>query len=211
MAELKQPFDWRTRSWLQGGIVRIPVRVNDNGRVELRHGRPLPKMRDGTIGILEVPHYAITDNELFDRLQEKRVEPFLEPESVVMFAIDGDHTPKDIRNHLILGESFGINVPHLVNVELKESPLNLLLRGTSRARLGSVTCWIPALDIEAKSLNHAYRLISERFEPERISHTGNVFELGYYEDEEKGWMPLEYRRAYLEDKYDIFPNTSPGC
>ena len=54
--------------------------------------------------------------------------------------------------------------------------LRLTLRGTKKPQLLSVKCDIPALGKVANSLNHAYSLISEAYEIERISHIGNVFE-----------------------------------
>lgn len=203
MAKLKQPFDRRSMSWLHGGMVRIPVRVNDNGRIELRHGGALPNMRDGTIGSLEIPIHSITDKETIGRLRRNHVQQFLEPRSVVMFTVDGKQTPPKLERHLRKGETIGIDIPYIVPVEIGESPLRLRIRGGNRARLVPVSCWIPALKANAKSLNHAYRLISEHFEPKRISHTGNVFELGYIEKEGE-WIPLEDHRTAIEAEYDVF-------
>jgi len=35
------------------------------------------------------------------------------------------------------------------------------------------------LDTKAKRLNHAFTLLSQAFEVERMSHTGNVFQRGF--------------------------------
>lgn len=206
MAEPKRSSDRRAMSWMRVGMARIPVKVSDDGTVELRQGGPLPSMQDGTIGTLEVPEYSITDDELVDRLRENVVKEFLPSESTVAFAINGDHTPDRLKKHLIEGKDIGINTPYLVFIKL-QAPLNLRMRGTSRGKLTPVNCRIPALDINATSLNHAYRLVSEEFEPKRISHAGNVFDLGYLEQEGR-WISLEDHRSSIEDEYGAFRDMS---
>ena len=48
---------------------------------------------------------------------------------------------------------------------------------------------------EARSLNHAYSLISTKHEPRRLSHTGNVFkEITYLDVKKDKWLPLENLR-----------------
>lgn len=206
MAKLKQPFDRRTVSWIHGGMARIPVRVRNNGRVELRDGGTLPTMRDGTIGTLEISMHSIADKEVVDKLRENHVEQFLEPRSVVMFTIDGRQTPRKLEKHLRKGETIGIDLPYIVPIEIGQSPLQLQIRNANRARLMPVDCWIPALRSHAKSLNHAYRLISEKFEPMRISHAGNVFELGYFKKGDE-WVSLEDHRNSIEYQFEVFPSS----
>lgn len=196
-------------SWIHGGMARIPVRVSDDGTLELRQGEPLPNIQDGTIGTLEVPVYSITDDKLVDRLREKVVAEFLPSETTVMFAINGDHAPDEFKEHIFEGKDVGINTPHLVMIKL-QAPLELHMRGTSRGKLSPVDCWIPALGTAAKSLNHAYRLVSEKFEPERISHAGNVFALGYIEKDE-GWTSLEDHRSSIEVEIGVFRDVSSGA
>ena len=55
-------------------------------------------------------------------------------------------------------------------------------------------CNIPALEKDASSLNHAYTLLSREFEPDRISHGGNVFLNCYYYDEDNFWRNLDDKR-----------------
>ena len=206
MAELKYPFDRRTVSWLLGETISVPVRVREDGRVEFYYGGNLPKMQEGTIGILQVPKDSFTDYEGVDGHQDDRLEQFLEPKSVVMFAINGKDTPEKLKKYLRHARTVGINVPnvvHVVEVELGASPLNLRISGANRARLQPVECWIPALKTNAKSLNHAYRLVSEQFEPTRISHTGNVFEVGFCKPR-NAWISLESHRVSIENWYGFW-------
>lgn len=71
-------------------------------------------------------------------------------------------------------------------------PLKLTIRSDKTPRLGMCLCETPYLSRNldeapepATSLNHAFTRISERFEPHRISHTGNAFLCYYYQDRGK--------------------------
>ncbi|SFL57339.1 hypothetical protein [Shimia aestuarii] len=50
----------------------------------------------------------------------------------------------------------------------------------------------------ATSLNHAYTLLSEAYEPWRISHTGNIYEQVLYQEGNGKWYPLEFLRDETE-------------
>ena len=106
-----------------------------------------------------------------------------------MLAVDGTNTPVDLKQHLQPAIALGMKKSHAVELMIHKSPLRLRLRGTKPATLEDVPCWIPSLEKEAKSLNHACRLVSEGFEPSRISHSGNVFELGYFKSGDT-WISL---------------------
>lgn len=51
------------------------------------------------------------------------------------------------------------------------------------------------LDSVPKSLNHAYTLLSELIEPERLSHTGNIYDLIFYKEKNEQWFPLNRLRS----------------
>lgn len=84
-----------------------------------------------------------------------------------------------------------------VEVQLLE-PLYLWHRGMKSSVLSSCRCFIPALKEEASSLNHAYTMISKKFETKRQTNTGNVFKKVYYQAQGKSWEPLHR----LREKYD---------
>ena len=186
----------------QEKTVRIPVRIRTHGRIDYFYGGPLPKMREGTIGDLVVPERSITEKREVSRLQQDQVVRFLPSGSVVKFAVDGSHTPAELKQHLEDVATLGMKKSHAVPVTLDKMALALRLRGTKPATLGRVTCWIPSLKIRAQSLNHAYRLISEQFEPRRISHSGNVFELGYCKPFDR-WVSLDALRKTIAAKFEM--------
>lgn len=52
-----------------------------------------------------------------------------------------------------------------------------------------------------ESLNHAFTVLSEKFEPQRISHTGNVYESVLYRETDGLWYPLKlFRDGHRADK-----------
>ena len=189
----------------QEKTIRIPVRICTDGRIDYFYGGPLPQMREGTIGDLVVPEWSITENREVRRLQQDQVVRFLPLGSIVKFAVDGRRTPAQLTQHLKNVAALGLKKSHAVPVVLDKKALALRLRGTKTATLGRVTCWIPSLQIRAQSLNHAYRLISEQFEPERISHSGNVFELGYCESPPQSdrWVSLDTLRKTIAARFEM--------
>ena len=71
--------------------------------------------------------------------------------------------------------------------------------GEKKPSLEECRCDVPVLETEARSLNHAVTLLSTRFEPKRISHTGNVFTRVFYRcTKSKDWRPLNELRGYIE-------------
>jgi hypothetical protein len=74
-------------------------------------------------------------------------------------------------------------------------PLRINPAKGKAGELEDVTCTIPALALGATSINHAYTVISERYEPRRRSHTGNVFrEVFFHDDKTSRWCPLSVLR-----------------
>lgn len=77
-------------------------------------------------------------------------------------------------------------------------PLSIRWRGSKLGSLEPAKCEIPVLPRKrAESVNHAYRLVSEAFEPHRRSHTANVFQEVFYQAGSR-WLPLEVLRRNAE-------------
>ncbi len=73
--------------------------------------------------------------------------------------------------------------------------LRLKYRGMKAAQLNSCKIAIPIINKEAKSLNHAYTLISQEYQKQRIAHTGNVFTKFFIKGETEGLDSLEKLRV----------------
>ena len=91
------------------------------------------------------------------------------------------------------------------SIEL-EGDLEIELRGTKNPELCRCICSIPAKNGDkASSVNHAYTLLSEKFEKHRMTHTGNVFEQVYAQNENQQWVQLKVLRdgVYRQFEYEL--------
>ncbi|WP_435198961.1 hypothetical protein [Qipengyuania sp. 902] len=79
----------------------------------------------------------------------------------------------------------------------------LRVQGVSAIGLGCSGVTLPAClsARPAQSLNHAYTVLSEIFEPWRTSHTGSVYRHVFYREADGSWHPLRLLRdSYLSEK-----------
>lgn len=137
---------------------------------------------------------CVEDEAVRADLMRQKSTPFLKEEAIVLIGVSPSmiegHSPKG----LIAAHAVPILSPYLF-VEVKlNADLWLQVRGDQEARLSNIACTIPSLNREAKSLNHAFMLISEAFETKRRSHSGNVFERAYAQDERGSWKSLDELR-----------------
>jgi hypothetical protein len=180
-------------------IVRIPVTFTDAGMLML-DGRSLPKIREGSRGELLLNEYAVEDRELVKGFQFQATIPMLSAGQSVFFTVQAHQVPSELwkqakqERHLVDGPE-----GPCVQVRL-EDVLKLRLRGSKTPALCGCKCKIPCLgDKVAVSLNHAYTLISSHFEKDRISHSGNVFRLGWwYDEKQKRWVSLDELRTTIQ-------------
>lgn len=181
--------------------VRIPVKVV-NGEMKFFYGGDLPKLKEGTIGDLIVPSYAISDKRQLELLQMEKSEVFLPKGSALMVHIQLENLTdisKELRQFFIDSSEIDQLVGGYFIPVVLETPLEITLRGTKNAELSECKCRIPALlDTTSKSVNHAYSIISQNFEKHRISHTGNVFDKVYFEDIHKKWRKLRVLRDHFD-------------
>ena len=184
-----------------GRSVRIPFKVVD-GALRYFYGGKLPELREGTIGEVVVPRSALTDDAERNRLDQERTERFLAAGTLILMRMRAavrDAKRKGCRLDPLTDPFEG---GMFVEVLLTKD-LSLRLRGSKPAALEPVECAIPALgdSVTATSLNHAYRLISEVFEPTRVSHAGNVFHEAFAQGE-KAWVPLGRLRSAVEARFE---------
>ncbi|MDD4803281.1 MAG: hypothetical protein PHF24_10165 [Syntrophomonas sp.] len=179
--------------------VRIPVKIVD-GQVKYFYGGDLPKTINGVIGELILPEYGIIDDVFISVSQAKYEKEILPAGSYIMAAVNNNQVEEKKRKF-----TETINAPYsqnssFIRVQLLD-PLILQIRGSKKAILLDTQCLILCLDKEARSLNNAYTLISAEFEPNRRSHTGNVFSKCFYQGKDI-WYPLENLRQLEEIQYE---------
>ena len=180
--------------------IRFPVRCLENATFEYFYGGAPPKIAPGTVGELIIPEASLEDAEA-RRLKRETVE-FLPADAVILFAIDG--TSASAARAECLKDASEWNhagKPHAAEVRLKE-PVTLRLRGTKPAILEAAMCWIPCLKREAESLDRAYRLVSEAFEPHQRSSSDNVLRFGYCQAHGR-WRRLEELVLERQARYEM--------
>ena len=189
--------------------VLIPVRVR-SGRLEPLDGGEMPAIRDGAVGHLVVAEYELKKKEEAARFNSSQHAPALPKGSQLLVPVGLDKgMPPELKEFLFHADKgqIGLGGPEgYVQIELREE-LKVQLRGSKPPRLVPVACFIPALDQEATSVNHAYTKVSERFEPDRLSHTGNVFNKVLFLNG-KHWRPLKDLRLRIE--YAALSRSEPS-
>jgi hypothetical protein len=153
--------------------------------------------------VLDETHFA--DKDFFHSLAKQKIIELLPSDSRLLASIAlKDQVMEDLAKFVILDD--GPKGPKgvdggFIEIFLRQ-PQGLKLRGKKKALLLPCRIDIPALPGQpAASLNHAYTMISEAFEPWRISHTSNAFLKIYSQDIVSGdWVLLDTLRKEAEAK-----------
>ncbi len=179
--------------------INIPVTVK-NGAVIFPDGFDLNALKKEfhTEIILEDSHFS--DKDLFHSLGKQKVVELLPTDSRLLVNIGlKDPVSESLARFITNGEGPRGVDGGFVEIFLRQ-PQGLKLRGKKKALLLPCRVEIPALPGEpAASINHANTLISEAFEPWRISHTSNVYFKVYAREESDGqWLPLDAWRTEAE-------------
>lgn len=204
--------------------VRVPVRMV-NGQWEFFYGGNVP-VREGTFGELLIQKERITDPKFLRALRKRSEHLLLDEGTALMVALSArDQSKLDERYKALLQE---ISPEHLSNeyywtsrpagtrfVSVVIGPPLEGFPGYRRQQPGGV--WLQLEGAQPKgllvssvelpeavseepcqSLNHAFTLLSEVFEPWRQSHTGNVYQRMLYQESNGKWYPLERLRRAAE-------------
>lgn len=186
-------------------MVSIPVRIV-NGELTFFYSGLTFKLKQGTQGDLIVPEFGVGDR-LRSILQRQSTVTMFPAETVLWVNVNPDpyrRMPEHLRDLLQRYEEGKPFVSGWFAPVYLRTPLNLLLRGTKLGTLSSCTIIAPwrgsLIDTssDTHSLNEAYTLISQMCEPQRRSHTGNVFEKIHYLNHREQLRPIADRREQLE-------------
>ncbi|KAA0895465.1 hypothetical protein [Oryzomonas rubra] len=176
--------------------VRLQVKIV-NGQVMQADGQPLPKMKNESRGELVLYSVFSLEDEK-DRVfhTTEHVAPFLNTGNLLWARVNNDPIEKELEKFRI-GRRTAKGESHQFVQFALETELFLILRPGKNAVLTGCNCSIPALGDNAASVNEAYTKISTVFEPKRRSHTGNVFQCVYIEQNDM-LIPLETMRMRIE-------------
>jgi len=179
--------------------VSIPVRVKD-GQVVLFYGEQPPGLQEGTVGELVVPAFSVRDPVLQTTLNREMTLPLLDAGIHIWFRLYLDRTgdaPPGLQEALVRKGDKNWELQGFFVEGVLMAALQLQIRGGKVPSLMPAACRVPCLRREADSLNHAYTLISTAFQPERRSHTGNVFDRCFVERGDRT-VPLRGLREAAE-------------
>lgn len=204
--------------------LRLPVRLVE-GVWELEFGGAIP-VQDGQTAELVVPFSAITDPKLARAMKTVSVIRILERgaklraylatkelEGVSSEQRDQLLTWDNWRNEVALGAieswsagpfgffelTIGPPTPkQSSDLYTAEGGLWLIVEGGKAKGLQSSRFELPECvsTVPAGSLNHAFTILSEVYEPWRISHTGNVYDRFLYQETNGRWYPLSHLRDF---------------
>jgi hypothetical protein len=203
-------------------VLHLPIKFSD-GMVMLEFGGPLP-LKEGEKGELVISAGSIDDPALIDRYTQRNSIRLLPQGAELLVMLSNNrpfYLPKELEGELKRTESVKPNLgkwfrsrrgsatASFVSISIGplfpwqdapdggvEGGLWLELEGPRSIGLVSSEILLPKV-IEAdpiKSLNHAFTVLSENFEPQRISHTGNVYEHVLYLESDGLWYPLKLFR-----------------
>ncbi len=200
--------------------LKLPVRCVD-GQWEFALGGAVP-VRPGAEAELVIDASQIADTDFLLRVTKKVVVPFLPVGTTLAVALS-PRSPEFDRMLSIptldrLDGPFAVASRHLPSTSTRfamvtlAEPAELFANGPEPdATAGGLWLTVTGLwDCElnsppvnfpkeyglapARSLNHAFTRLSEKFESHRISHTGNVFLRVFYCEHDGWWRPLRLLR-----------------
>jgi hypothetical protein len=161
------------RDWDSFKTVRLPLRIEE-GQFCYFYGGPMPALDDCRLVELVVPASIIKDEAVRMKLLAERLIPLLAAQSELLVRVCGRNIPLVFARFVLEVRTANDVKTSCVPIRLLD-PLTLRWRGSRPSTLQPARVDIPALGATAESVNHAYRLVSEAFEPHRLSHTANVF------------------------------------
>jgi hypothetical protein len=184
--------------------LKIPVHYI-NGTWEMIYGGNIP-VREGATGVLQLQEDHIRDSELISILKRKQVFEILKPDTPLMIAVNpSDNLSQELKKHLktiktdfYRASLIGSNDQF---IEVISGGISLVLEGLSPKGIESGPILLPYIDSQvefsrtANTLNHALTILSEIYETERISHTGNIYKRVFYKDTNNYWYPIEDLRT----------------
>lgn len=197
-------------SWTEK--VTLPIK-RVLGKWEFLYGGDTP-VKEGSIGELTLSTQDITDDKFKQRVTQEVIVRILNEGTELCVALSDrsensrrhlGRWPEKIPDQLPPGTT-RIERVTLGPVKKKKTDkqldlkevdgkggLWLKVKGLERCELQGSTVLMPVGFAEASaiSLNHAFTLLSERYETHRLSHTGNVYERFFYEESDGRWYPLD--------------------
>jgi len=160
---------------------------------------PLPKIKEGTTGVLTLPAASIVEEAERLELEAESLTELLPKGTYVLVGFGREMMPAALRGKLPSSSKLKIPSGQHCFAEVQLSELLMLrLRGDKDPCLEDCKCFIPVLNKEARSLNLAFTILSAKYETKRIPHTGTVFTGTFFQTNNGRWHSLNEARGYLD-------------
>jgi len=203
-------------------LIRVPVKIKD-GKAEYFNGGSIPA-RDDTIADLVLSESAITDKTFLKLVTHKTKHKIFDEGTELLVALTIKAKPtlddllvKHLMNighpEIVLGSSYfykfrsadtkfvKIAIDKPTDKQNKLAPddeggMWLDIQGLQAKGISSSTIKLPdgVVNEIAISLNHAFTMLSEKYEPWRRSHTGNIYDRLLYKEKNGKWYPIDLLR-----------------
>lgn len=227
-----KPDSSDSRKWNLPDLVRIPVKLVGT-QWEYFYGGGLA-IKDGAVGDLMVDKVVVTDPLFLAQLRRRSSHKILEPGTELLVGLTirparfddarwRQFLELEVKNPNLDFACFyidrspdtrfvKISIGGPTKRQAEKDPkatggVFLHLKGLHPAGVSSSLVNLPkGVGPESvESLNHAFTVLSERFEPWRRSHTGNIYWRMLYLEENERWYPLEIlRRAEVaKDEHQL--------
>ncbi|WP_250473096.1 hypothetical protein [Caballeronia sp. GAFFF1] len=211
--------------------LRVPVKLVD-GRWEFFYGGAVPA-REGTVGELVIDRQAIADRKFLELLNRKTEHKILDAGTALRVALTvrpDIALDEALKKHLLTSTSMNFSGEYLktlrsndtqfVEVTIGEpSPQQrekrpddiggiwLTVQGNQPKGIATSRVEVPdeVSDTPLDSVNHAFTRLSEKYEPWRKSHTGNIYDRVLYQEKNGRWYPLNVLRnaALARDEHEL--------
>lgn len=211
--------------------IRVPVKLVD-GQWEFFYGGGLP-VSNGTIGDLVVDKTAIVDKKFLALLKQRSEHKILDVGIALRVALTvkpSSNIDSELQKFLIplntkeLGDDYfytprspytqfvKVSIGEPTHRQKKLRPEDnggiwLRLQGTQPKGISTSQVIVPppVSKLPLESLNHAFTRLSEKYEPWRQSHTGNIYERVLYQEKNERWYPLSVLRnaAVATDEHEL--------
>jgi len=213
--------------------IRIPVKLVD-GQWEYFYGGHLP-IKNGSIGDLLVDKVAVEDQKFLAQLKRASKHKILEVGTPLLVALtikQPSNLTDELKKHLQPADEKGPKLGDAYYYTLRSDNTRFIkitisgpterqkrsdpeekggvwihLEGLQPKGVTTSTVQLPdnVSETIVESLNHAFTLLSEKYEPWRKSHTGNIYDRMLYQEKNGNWYPLNVLRnaAIAEDEHQL--------
>lgn len=210
-----------TRAVVEGRLIDLPVQYV-SGKWEVIFGGEVP-VREGTYATLRIRKGAIQGASFSKAIDQEIVVKVLDEGTVLYAALSsfGGSKPESQRARLSMDPRYWpgerlifmpvrLGPPSTNSLCMDHLRGGLWIRHTGFDKCELVTSEVHIFEegdakeeskpFIAESLNHAFTVLSERYERHRISHTGSAYDRVFYEERSGDWFPLASLRDGVRER-----------